>query len=303
MDTIKQTIHALLIEDNPDDIALMRVILHKSGCNVKLETAEKLSTGLERIGRDGLDIIILDMNLADSSGIDTLTKVLDRTSSIPIIVLTGLADEAIAMETVRHGAQDYLVKGEIDDRILKRSIHYAIERKQLMAALEAANELLSRQVTIDPLTGIYNRLKFNELLDAEVQRANRYGTTLSLIMFDIDYFKRINDTHGHHAGDYVLSEISRIVFDNMRQSDIFARWGGEEFMVLVPNDNVEQTSVLAEKLRALIEAYNFRYNLKVTASFGVTGFRSHGSLESFSSRVDEALYRAKRNGRNRVEVV
>jgi two-component system, cell cycle response regulator len=303
MDTNKQTINALLIEDNPDDVALMQVMLHKSGCNVKIETAERLSTGLERIGRDGLDIIILDMNLADSLGIDTLTKVLDKTTSVPIIVFTGLVDEAVAMEAVRHGAQDYLVKGEIDGRILKRSIHYAIERKQLITALEVANERLSRQVTTDPLTGIYNRLKFNDLLDAEVLRAKRYGTSLSLIMFDIDYFKRINDTHGHQIGDYVLREISRIVSENIRQPDIFARWGGEEFMVLVPNDDVEQASILAEKLRALIEAYNFRDNLKLTASFGVTGFRRYGSFESFTSRVDEALYKAKRNGRNRVEVV
>lgn len=434
MRMVKQAINALLIEDSPDDTAMIQEIFNEPGCEVALDTAEKLSVGLERIARDGLDVIILDMNLPDSSGLDTLKKVLAKACNIPIVVLTGLSDESVGVEAVRQGAQDYIIKGELSGRLLKRSICYAIERKriaiglkasenklqtiasvlgegllvvdaagrltfmnseaekllgwrqqelygrivhdvihhhdalgnevdrsdcpifrttltgchsrvdedafikkdgsflsvsyvatpltdnnivtgsvtvfhditerkQLIAALEKANELLFLQATTDTLTGIHNRLKFNELLKAEVQRTKRYGKPLSLIMFDIDYFKRVNDTHGHQAGDYVLREIAKIISEHLRKTDMFARWGGEEFMVLVPDNDIEQAAMLAEKLRSVVERHYFGEHLRMTASFGVTGFCQDDSLEAFANKADEALYRAKKNGRNRVEAL
>jgi diguanylate cyclase (GGDEF)-like protein/PAS domain S-box-containing protein len=168
------------------------------------------------------------------------------------------------------------------------------ERKQL-------EETLSRQARIDFLTGIYNRQMFNELAAVEMQRSRRYGAPLSLVMFDLDRFKEINDRHGHATGDHVLRETAALVAANIRAQDIFARWGGEEFMLLCPSSDLPQAAILAEKLRGLVERCHFGEGLTVTASFGVTRFLEEDTVESFSSRADERLYLAKKNGRNRVE--
>ena len=151
------------------------------------------------------------------------------------------------------------------------------------------------------LTGIYNRLKFSELLSDEISRATRYGAPLSLIMLDIDHFKAVNDTHGHNAGDAVIKEVARLVSSDIRQSDSFARWGGEEFMLLAPNARCENAVSLAEKLCAIIGGNEFEGGVRVTCSFGVAEFRPDDTLESFTRRADEAMYRAKTSGRNRVE--
>ena len=167
--------------------------------------------------------------------------------------------------------------------------------------MKRVHTLLERQATTDSLTGIYNRLKFNEVLDREIQEALRYNNPLSLIMFDIDHFKAINDTYGHLAGDVILREVSRVISANIRNVDIFARWGGEEFIVLSPNNEWKSAWQLAEKLRAQIEKFDFSCPCTVTCSYGVTQFQENDTVDSLIKRVDYALYRAKERGRNRVE--
>lgn len=298
----KKPLHTvLLIEDDPGDALLIQEMLEQQGCKAQLVTVERLSAGISHLQENCCDVVLLDMNLPDSSGLSTMTRLLDAAPSIPIIVLTGLSDEGFGVEAVKSGAQDYLVKGDIDGRILKRAMFYAVERKKLELALKQTRDLFERQARIDYLTGIYNRLMFNELLEAELQRARRYGSDLSLIMFDLDHFKRINDTYSHTMGDHVLKEVAQLVSDNIRAHDIFTRWGGEEFMVLIPKSNSEQTTILAEKLRSLCESYDFGNGLRVTASFGITQFKTEDSSESFIGRADQALYLAKNNGRNRTE--
>ncbi len=292
--------HVLLIEDDPNDVILISAMLAEADKNFRLEIVNSMADGLERISRGGVDVIILDMNLPDSTGPKTLDYVLDKTDDVPVIVITGFSDETFAMETVRRGAQDYLVKGEIETRILKRSISYAIERKKLEAALRQANERCSLQANTDALTGIYNRLKFNELFEAEIQRSRRYKAPLSLIMFDIDHFKKINDRYGHHIGDRVLIEMSRLVSQNLRGQDIFARWGGEEFMIVAPDTGLVNAVELAEKLRVLIKTSYSCDQVRFTASFGVTEFSGDELADMMIKRVDEALYEAKRGGRNKV---
>jgi diguanylate cyclase (GGDEF)-like protein len=144
---------------------------------------------------------------------------------------------------------------------------------------------------------------FNELLDAELQRTIRYKTDLSLIMFDLDHFKQVNDRFGHATGDHVLQEIARLVSDNIRCHDVLCRLGGEEFILLVPKNNRVQALEFAEKLRGLIETYDFGDSLRITASFGVTQFMDKDCLEGFTDRVDKALYQAKERGRNRCDSI
>jgi diguanylate cyclase (GGDEF)-like protein len=157
--------------------------------------------------------------------------------------------------------------------------------------------------TIDPLTLISNRRKFDDVLHYELNRDARYKNELSLIFCDLDYFKLINDGHGHKIGDDVLKEFTALVSSNIRKTDIFARWGGEEFVLLLPETDIETAQHTAEKLRIATEKHEFSYIGKMTASFGVTQFIDADDEITFIKRADDALYSAKKNGRNRVEVL
>jgi diguanylate cyclase (GGDEF)-like protein len=174
------------------------------------------------------------------------------------------------------------------------------ELKDAEAKLRRMNELLERQAATDPLTGIFNRLRFNDLLLQAVDEARRYRFPLSLIMFDIDHFKKVNDIHGHLVGDRVLQRVADLVGGTTRKVDILARWGGEEFMVLSKHTDREQARTLAEKLRQTVEACRIEGCHPVTCSFGVTQFLESDTPESLTGRADAALYRAKNEGRNRV---
>lgn len=169
--------------------------------------------------------------------------------------------------------------------------------------LEQEKQEFERQATTDGLTGVYNRAKFNSLLLSEISRVQRYSHPLSLIMFDIDRFKSINDTFGHQEGDAVLKGVAELVSSSVREQDLFARWGGEEFMTLALESELQATKLLAEKLRGEIEEADFGDVGTVTCSFGVTEFKKEDSIESFIKRADDALYKAKESGRNRVEVL
>lgn len=157
--------------------------------------------------------------------------------------------------------------------------------------------------TTDSLTGIANRREFSAILAREVDRAKRYGTPMSLAMYDLDYFKRVNDTFGHDVGDYVLQTVTGLVKENIRANDVVARWGGEEFMVLMPQSDVQAARNASEKLRLAIAAHHFDKVGSLTASFGVAAFEPQDDLNSLLKRVDDALYRAKEQGRNRVEIL
>ena len=152
----------------------------------------------------------------------------------------------------------------------------------------------------DGLTKAYNKNIFNIILDKEKRYSERYQSPLSIIMYDIDYFKKVNDTYGHAKGDFVLSKISTIVRTHIRASDSFCRIGGEEFAIIIP-EILDNAHILAEKLRREIEEVRFFNDLKITLSFGVTGFINGETIETFCKRADDALYRAKNKGRNIVE--
>jgi diguanylate cyclase (GGDEF)-like protein len=181
---------------------------------------------------------------------------------------------------------------------LRRHIN---ERNRVAEELQHVNIQLGHQATTDHLTGISNRQKGVEIMNYELRRVNRYKSPLSLIMFDIDHFKLINDTFGHDTGDATLQMLTALVTANVRASDLFARWGGEEFLIICPDTPAEDAAKLAEKLRDLISSHLFPYKKQLTCSFGVSGFQPNDTLETFTKRADEAMYCAKHAGRNRVE--
>ncbi|MGR8998703.1 MAG: GGDEF domain-containing protein, partial [Gammaproteobacteria bacterium] len=157
--------------------------------------------------------------------------------------------------------------------------------------------------TTDPLTGIANRREFTRIVTNEMDRVRRYGKPLSLVMYDIDFFKHVNDTFGHDVGDYVLQTLTAVVKENIRTVDTLARWGGEEFMVLMPQSDLAAARSSAEKLRQKIVQYRFDKVDKITVSFGVTEFVLQDDFNVLLKRADDALYQAKELGRNRVETL
>ncbi len=152
----------------------------------------------------------------------------------------------------------------------------------------------------DNLTQIYNRMAFNDFIEAETMRAKRYKTELSILIFDIDHFKNINDTHGHLVGDEVLRTLAKLVTKTIRTIDIFARWGGEEFVILTPETGIQAAKDLAERIRIEVGEHNFDIAEKITVSFGVTSLMESDQTDTFIKRADDALYTAKKEGRNRV---
>jgi diguanylate cyclase (GGDEF)-like protein len=178
-------------------------------------------------------------------------------------------------------------------------LHDKLALEQQLELEERARKL-DFQATTDPLTGVSNRLKFNQELAAEMARSARYKTPFALVMYDIDHFKAVNDIYGHHAGDLVLIGLCRIVASQLRKTDVLARWGGEEFMILAPNCDGQQAFELAEKLRQFIEEFVIDEVGTVTCSFGVAQAQEGDTAETLTARVDAAMYAAKRSGRNRV---
>ena len=179
--------------------------------------------------------------------------------------------------------------------------HYYVFSLTDITQIKEKSNLLEYQASHDRLTGLFNRNKFDEFYSKEVKRSKRYKTELSIIIFDIDDFKIINDTHGHQIGDVVLKEISQIISLHIREQDIAVRWGGEEFLVLLPHTNLDGATTVANKIRTNIEVYSFtQLNLKITASFGVCELKEEDTDESLILRTDKFLYEAKNNGKNKV---
>lgn len=194
------------------------------------------------------------------------------------------------------------VQIELGDRIFELSASYMkMQREGIIQAilLDVTSEVTKS--SRDYLTGAYNRRKFDELLDLEIERVKRYGRPLSLALLDIDHFKRVNDAQGHQAGDSVLQELTSIVVKHIRELDSFARYGGEEFVVLTPGTNLAGARRLAEKLRRIIEDHTFLGLNRITVSLGVAQLGAEDTAATLFERADAALYRAKAKGRNRVE--
>ena len=203
----------------------------------------------------------------------------------------------ISFPATEHGEDESYPNKELEERnvVLERMV------KEKTADLNAALLEINKLAITDKLTGLVNRSKLDELLDGEMKRSLRYGNVFSVILIDIDLFKDVNDTYGHLAGDQFLKDFSALLKDNLREVDMPGRWGGEEFLVISPETNKESALDLSKLLLAKIRSCYFDKVGYKTASFGIAEYRSDDSVESLIGRADEALYRAKNRGRNRIE--
>ncbi|MCX8026287.1 MAG: diguanylate cyclase [Thermodesulfovibrionales bacterium] len=202
----------------------------------------------------------------------------------------------LSFPTEIHGEDECYPIKEIEEQniVLQRLLE---ERTH---ELKAALQKISTLAITDKLTQIYNRLKIEESLSNEIERARRYNSIFSIILIDIDHFKRVNDEHGHIVGDKVLVEFAKILSNRIRKTDICGRWGGEEFILICPHTNLEEAFNIAKDLQKTIIQYNFFSVGKITASFGISTFSHDDTSDSLIKRADDALYQAKNGGRNRI---
>jgi diguanylate cyclase (GGDEF)-like protein len=285
----------LLIEDNPGDARLIEMMLHEDEATpFVLQHAERLSKGLELLSAKEPDLILLDLSLPDSHGLETFSKVYAHSPKVPIIVLSGNDDQTLALFAVKSGAQDYLVKGKIDRELLLRAMQYSIERKHYQVELE-------RQANYDALTGLPNRHLFNDRLKQAVS-SQRHVRNVAVVFIDLDHFKVINDSLGHNYGDDVLRHVAERLQSAVRDGDTVARLGGDEF-VLILNDQTRE-DVIFRTMRRIIGKVSEPMNvadreLNITCSAGISMYPQDGpDVQTLLKNADAAMYRAKSHGRN-----
>jgi diguanylate cyclase (GGDEF)-like protein len=255
-----------------------------------------------------ISLVMTDLEMPEMDGTE-LTSLLKRRIHRPLVIigLTGNKDKTQVVKFLKYGANDYITKPFSKEEFINRI------RKDMLALEQTADlkkriEIILKQkseietlATTDTLTQLFNRLKFHQLLEKNILESSTNGTAFAFIIFDIDKFKNINDTYGHDIGDYVLKELPKVVKTKLRESDIFARWGGEEFVLLLPKTGIAGGVGIAEKVRRAVERYKFEHVGQVTISLGVTRFSKGDNEEKILKRADKLLYKAKNSGRNRVE--
>jgi len=240
----QRPIKVLLVESEREYLDELRARLGdvRSGGGIDLEWAGELGQALARLTQGGIDAILLDLELPDSQGMVTFERTYAFAPDVPIIVLTDIADEEVAVSTVQGGAQEFLVKQELVPAVLGRSVRHAIERHRLLSALRSLS-------LIDDLTGLYNRRGFADLGEQYLKLARRTARGVTMVFLDLDRFKTINDSLGHHVGDQALMKVADILRATFRRSDIVARLGGDEFAVLALEASGESSELLLYRLR------------------------------------------------------
>ena len=289
----------LLVDDNRDDELLFRHHCSKiPGCNWQIDHAASYADACALIAKGPHDLYFFDYRLGGHNGIELLHELHKLCYIAPVILITGLDDDQIGEDALIAGATDFLPKQELSPSVILRAARYAGIRRR-------AENQLQISAREDPLTRIFNRSYFMQLADIELIRAHRFGHPISLLLLDIDNFKITNDTHGHAAGDSLLLAVIECCRQTMRESDLIGRWGGDEFVVLLPQTNLNGADVIAQRIcssisRARVSVGN--HILIGTVSIGVACQPPPQKLDMsrFVEDADRALYRAKQAGRNRL---
>ena len=298
----------LLVDDEPTQRLIMARLLKRAGYQV--ESAGNGREALAKMNAGDYQLLITDWEMPEMDGIALCREIRQLKDHGYVYTVLLTARDAIehVVTGLQSGADDYLTKPVIEPELMAR-LATGKRIVTLERSLRAANEENRRLSVTDPLTGVRNRRYLMEQLPVEIDRAIRYGRGLAAIMCDIDFFKKINDTHGHLIGDEVLKWFAQKLQRGVRTSDWVARYGGEEFVLLLPETNLEGAGIVGENLRAEIARAPFEWqgaSFNVTASFGVSGWRAvvpvGATLDRLMARCDEGVYASKAAGRNRVTV-
>ena len=285
----------LLIEDNPGDARLIREMLaEEPDSPFELHFSERLAHGLDFLANEKPDLVLLDLSLPDSLGLETFARVYEHSPAVPIIVLTGTDDKTVALKAVKGGAQDYLVKGKLDRELLVRAMQYSIERKRYQVQIE-------HQANYDALTGLPNRTLLHDRLRQAVfaQRAVR---SIAVVFLDLDHFKFVNDSLGHGMGDELLKSMAERLRTVLRPGDTVARMSGDEFVLILNDQSNEEVIFRAMQRVAAKVAEPITINgkeLYITCSAGISLYPQDGpDVDTLLRNADVAMSRAKEAGRN-----
>jgi len=305
--TSKQKI--LVVDDAPENIDALTGILQKHyQVKVAVNGAKALDIAQSK---EPPDLILLDIQMPEMDGYEVCRRLKSQSSTkdIPVIFVTALdtlKDEAKALSL---GGMDFITK-PFNPFITEARVktHMQIQslikkNKQMIDELQEKNQLLDDLARKDPLTGLSNRRDLMEKFEVEASRSKRNGTSFCLIMSDIDHFKQINDVYGHPSGDHALVQISKILESQLRKQDVASRWGGEEFLMMLPETKLESCVEVAERLRQKVSLEVMKFDnqtFQLTMSFGITAHIESEGLDSSMKRADKNLSQAKKGGRNRV---
>jgi two-component system cell cycle response regulator len=299
----------LIVDDNALIRSEIKAVLIKDGGFSHFMEASDGLTAFKIIMETPPDLVLCDLVMPGFDGLKFLGLKASRTEleQIPVIILTAEDDLDRKAEILERGASDYVTKPFHEKELLAR-VRIHTKLKLLQDELREKNVLLETLSVTDVLTGLANRRRLMTRLEEEVARARRYKTPLAVVMIDIDHFKKVNDVHGHAMGDEVLRNIGAMLRDGVRTTDLAARYGGEELTLVLPHTDIPAATLVAENLREKFAEFEHRLDgiaLKKTVSMGVAARDGQGdvpSAEDLLKHADDALYRAKQNGRNRVEV-
>jgi two-component system cell cycle response regulator len=284
------TIRVLLVEDNPADARWVREMLREDPRQeFSVLHATTVAAAVDKLsGAVDIDAVLLDLTLPDETGMNTLRRILASTQTAVIVVMTGHGDEQVGLTAMQTGAQDYLVKGQVDGRTLRRALRFALERQTVLQRLSHR----------DDLTGLHNRRGFLIQADQLTRSALRHEASLLLLFLDLDQLKVINDTFGHAEGNRALLEAADVLRRCFRQSDLLARFGGDEFAALAMTGGDADETLIRARLQGALDAVNVQpdrdYPLAFSVGLLTCAPAEATPIESMLERADQLMYREKR---------
>lgn len=297
----------LICDDDPASNELIRSYLQgisdKEIVLLEAVHTEEIQNALDK-GR--IDLVLIDNQMLRRSGMEWLAERLKKQLA-PIIVLTGSEDEEIEAQTFQKIAVGYLPKANLSREEMENMVDVALDKWSRLQQAIADEKKLEELANLDLLTGLHNRRAILGKLSEYVNLANRYRDDFTLIMLDIDHFRKVNDQHGYLTGDEVLENIAALIRNNIRCTDIAGRYGGEKFIIVLPKTNLSSSWTVAERLRSIITQTEFKDAagdiFSVTVSQGLAGWERNDDADSLISRTSEALHKAKEKGRDRVQIL
>jgi diguanylate cyclase (GGDEF)-like protein len=285
----------LIVDDAPDTVEIIKKLLVFEGYEVL--TTSTGEEGVQKVEQEKPEIVLLDISLPGIDGNEALKRIRKVDPIVSVIMLTAFATVDNAISALKEGASDF-IKKPFENEHLVHLVNQCLEKYQTLKEKGRLEEEVQRLSITDDLTGLHNYRHFYKTLELEIARLKRQRTALSLLMFDMDNFKRYNDLYGHLEGDKVLKKVGEVV-DRLIRSHVDSgyRYGGDEFAVLLVGATLDQAMPIAERLRISIEQAGFR---DISVSIGVTEFYPDYNLREFVRLADDSLYAAKHSGGNRV---
>jgi len=292
----------LLVEDNLGDARLLREMLNgQNSFNTQLTQLESMTAAETHLAKHAVDIILLDLGLPDAQGLEAIRRAHAAAPGVPLVVLTGLDDESLAVQALQLGAQDYLIKGQIETRGLLRALRYAIERKTMESAALVMARQMAHSAEHDFLTGLPNRMLLNDRVGQAIALARRHTRKVAVLFLDLDGFKHINDSLGRQIGDKLLQSVATRLLACVRAPDTVSRLGGDEFVVLIQELQHDEDAgpTAGRLLRAVADVHCIdQREIHLTTSIGVSVYPSDAQdAETLIKNADIAMYHAKKKGR------